>query len=387
MCHVSTNPVMDVARHLSQAFASRADEADRAGRLPEADVRALRQAGYLTISIPRDYGGVGLSLQDCVAAQIEIAQGSASTAMVAGMPIHLFGNAREQKPWPEEQFASFCRQVVEEGAIFNAIASEPTLGSPSRGGGFRSYAEPTPDGAGWVVNGHKTWSTGGQHLSHMLVRVSIDGGSADILIPQGTPGIRWEPTWQDALSLRASDSHDVFFEHVIVPKENLIEQTIHNPGPNVWFPMIMSAIYLGAAIAARNTTIQFALERVPSALGRPISTLPKIQRQIGEMDIALQSARAFFLQTAGEWQGNNDARDGYLPRVAAAKLIVTQAANHVTELALQVAGGQSITHNLPLERCFRDVRAGSMQPPSGDTALELVGRAAIDDIRPRVSGN
>jgi alkylation response protein AidB-like acyl-CoA dehydrogenase len=69
-----------------------------------------------------------------------------------------------------------------------------------------------------------------------------------------------------------------------------------------------------------------------------------------------------------------------MPRIAAAKLVVNSTANHVTDLALQIAGGSSITRALPLERYFRDVRAGSMQPPSGDSALELIGRAAIGGI-------
>ena len=80
---------------------------------------------------------------------------------------------------------------------------------------------------------------------------------------------------------------------------------------------------------------------------------------------------------AGEWQGDNAVRVKFLPRVAAAKTMVTETANKVTEQALQIAGGSSITGTLPLERFFRDVRAGSMQPPSGDTALEMVGRAAL----------
>ena len=66
---------------------------------------------------------------------------------------------------------------------------------------------------------------------------------------------------------------------------------------------------------------------------------------------------------------------------AAAKLVVNNTANHVTDLALQIAGGSSITRALPLERHFRDVRAGSMQPPSGDSALELIGRAAIEETK------
>jgi alkylation response protein AidB-like acyl-CoA dehydrogenase len=144
--------------------------------------------------------------------------------------------------------------------------------------------------------------------------------------------------------------------------------------------MVMSAVYLGTAVAARNAVIQFALERVPTALGKPISTLPKIQRQIGEIDLALQAARSLLFEVAGEWQGEEAERMVILPRIAAAKTAVTEAANEATEKALRVAGGTSITKALPLERHFRDVRAGSMQPPSGDTALEMIGRAAINEL-------
>ena len=132
-------------------------------------------------------------------------------------------------------------------------------------------------------------------------------------------------------------------------------------------------------MAARNVVIKFALERVPTALGKPIATLPKIQRQIGEIDLVLQAARSLLFEVAGEWCGDEADRRAILPRIAAAKTMVTNAANEATEKALRVAGGTSITKALPLERYFRDVRAGSMQPPSGDTALEIIGRAAINE--------
>jgi alkylation response protein AidB-like acyl-CoA dehydrogenase len=119
---------------------------------------------------------------------------------------------------------------------------------------------------------------------------------------------------------------------------------------------------------------------VPTALGKPIATLPKIQRQIGEIDMALQATRALLLNVAAEWRGDDEQRRRYLPRIAAAKMMVTQTANEVTDKALQIAGGSSITKALPLERHFRDVRAGAMQPPSCDTALELIGRAAIESM-------
>lgn len=377
MIDVTTTPAVEVAQYLAQQFATRADEADRLGRLPLEDVRALKTSGYLGLSVPREYGGQELSLRDCLAAHVKLAQGSASTAMVAGMSLHILGHLREARHWPEPIFEQLCR-ISTNGGLINAAASEPTLGSPSRGGLPATTA--TPNGNGWLVNGHKTWTTGGRHLTHLVVSVRIEDDPANLLIPQDTPGIEWEESWRDALSLRASDSHDVYFNNVAVPFENLIERGAPKepPLPSAWFPMVMSSVYLGAAIAARNTIITYALERVPTALGKPIATLPKIQRQIGEIDLALQAAQALLFEVAGEWTGDKETWHNIYPRVVAAKYQVIEAALEVTEKSLRVAGGTSITKDLPLERHFRDVRAGSMQPPSGDTALELIGRQAIE---------
>ena len=115
---------------------------------------------------------------------------------------------------------------------------------------------------------------------------------------------------------------------------------------------------------------------MPTALGKPIATLPTIQRQLGDLEIRLLAAKTLLLQTAGAWDGTGD-RDGFFPGVVAAKVFAVETALGVTDAALKLAGGASLSPDLPLERHFRDVRAGLMHPPSGDAALELVGRARL----------
>lgn len=369
----------DLARQLAQDFATRVHAADRAGKLPLEDVTALKESAYLSMVIPREYGGLALTMRDCLAANVELAKGSASTAMVAGMTLQVFGHMREVRTWDEAYFEQFCREVV-AGALFNMCASEPALGSPSHGQIFKTTATPHPDG-GWVLNGHKNWITGGRHLTHMLTKLSIGDKVGLMLVTQDTPGLRFEETWGDSLSLRASDSHDMILENAHVPHEALVPQHGREEAhPNGWFPMVMASIYLGSALAARDVTIRYALDRVPTALGKPIATLPKIQREIGMMDMHLQAAQALYNEVADAWQNQPEHRQALMNRVAAAKQFIVDTALMVTEKSLQVAGGKAITGEMPLERFFRDVRAGSMQPPSGDTALEMVGRGAIGDF-------
>lgn len=362
----------------------RAAEADRLGRLPEEDVQDLKASGYLALSVPREYSGQGCTLGECVEAQLELAKGSTSTALVAAMTLHIFGHARDTHPWTDETFAELCEKVV-QGALVNSAASEPELGSPSRGGLPKTHAVLSGDRV--IVNGHKTWVTGGEHLDHLLVALRLEDGRAVVWVPNGTPGVRWQRTWGTGLSVRASDSHDVVLEGVEMAAHHLLQRSSvqkGSAGANAWFPAMMAATYLGAALGARDAVVRYALERVPTALGEPIATLPKIQRQLGELDASLGAAQAFLLSAAHAWTenttGNPDNRRGSFARIAAAKYVATETALGVTDRALGIAGGAGLGTDLPLERLFRDVRAAPMHPPSGDGALELIGRSALEPL-------
>jgi alkylation response protein AidB-like acyl-CoA dehydrogenase len=293
------------------------------------------------------------------------------------MQMHTFAHANELGTWPEPIYAQMCELSVRHGGLFNVIASEPMLGSPSRGGFYQTYAE--PNGDGWIINGHKNWATGGKHLTHLVIKLTLNEKPAIMLVPNNSSGVTWQDTWNSALSLRASDSDDVYFENVKVPSGNLIQAEIPKDEPsNAWFPMVMTAVYLGAAIAARNGVIAYALERVPTALGKPIATLPKVQREIGEIDLAVMAARTVLLDACAGWTAKPDNRRAEYVRLIAAKTFACETAASVTQKALRVAGGQSLTHSLPLERYFRDSQAGFSHPPSGDTAYEVIGQQAIN---------
>jgi len=359
---------LDRIRALAADCSTRADEADAKGRLPAEDIQALKESGYLGMNIPERYGGHDLSMRTCMEAHMELAKGSGSTALTAGMTLQIFGTARDKLPWTEATYEEFARAAV-AGGLFNSCATEPELGSPSRGAFFKTWAERTDDG--FVINGHKTWTTGGRFLTHLLIGLTLEEDNAVILVEGSRAGIEWIENWGDGLSLRASDSFDMLLKDVRVPAKNLVINAERGEKKKpIWFPMMLASTYLGIAMASRDALIKYALERVPTALGKPISTLPKIQREIGEIDMKLQAARSLLLEVADN--------EGSTARVPAAKQFAVTVANEVTDQALRVAGGTSLTRALPLERYFRDVRAGTMQPPSGDTALEAIGRAAID---------
>ena len=311
-----------LARALGEQFATRAEAADRSSTLPTADVQALKESGYLAINVPKEYGGPNLSLRTCVEAQLELAKGSASTALVSAMQLQVMGGARLTRPWPESLYARLCKEAVSGTMLVNSLASEPEIGSPSRGRIFATTVERSADS--FVLNGRKTWSTGGTHLTHMIVGAMLENEPTNVLVESHREGIEVLETWDDALSLRATDNHDVFFRDVCVPVDNLAARADAPQRFQPWAPMLFSTPYLGAGLAARDAVIRYALERV-----------------------------------------------------AAAKQYAVEVANSATEQCVRIAGAAGLSRCLPLERFFRDARAGHMHPPNSDTAYETVGKGAI----------
>ncbi len=223
---INHHPI-DLAQTLAADIATRATKADRDGRLPAADVALLRESGYLTLAVPREYGGRGESLLTCTAAQLELAKGSASTALVAAMQHQVIGHQRETRTWRPDAREQIMREAAAGGLLNHLGKQNRALGTLARGGLPDTTATPVADGGQLLVNGRKTWATGGRHPTHLLVRVAVGEQGGVVLVRQGdddTPGIEWIETWRDALSLRATDSNDVVFHDAVARKisnENL----------------------------------------------------------------------------------------------------------------------------------------------------------------------
>ncbi len=269
--------------------------------------------------------------------------------------------------------------MVTNGALINGLASEPELGSPSRGGGFRTTADKTP--GGWTVNGRKTWSTLSPGLTYGTVLLTLREDGAEnrgsLLVPMKSPGVRIEETW-DNLSMRATGSHDVIFEDVFVPDEYRLPSSPGLPASQVsGWTLLGSAVYLGVAQAARDFAVQFAKDRVPAGLGKPIAELQTVQHRIAQIDLLLLQSRSVLYGTAELWDKHPAHRDQIGWQFAAAKYTVTNNAIEITDQALRVVGSVGLQRKHPLERYFRDVRAGLGNPPMDDVALTIIGKHAL----------
>ena len=146
-----------ITPHLA-TIARIARESDRTAEFPFASFDILRQVGWLSAPIPREYGGGECRLADLVAAQIALAKADMPLAFACGMHLMSVGSERSGRNWPDQLRERIFRSVVTDGALVNQVATEPDLGSPQGGG--RPQTQLTPDGPGrWRINGRKSFTT------------------------------------------------------------------------------------------------------------------------------------------------------------------------------------------------------------------------------------
>jgi alkylation response protein AidB-like acyl-CoA dehydrogenase len=385
--------IVALADALADRTAARAAIHDREGTFPHASYVDLNESGYLRLVLPSAYGGMGASVAEMVHAQMHLARGDGATALAAGMLVQLLGRVIEDRAWPEPILAEVCRTIAAEGGLINTIVTEPELGSISRGGVPRTTFTPAP--GGWLINGQKIFATGAPALRFMAVGGAMPpsadaphGATATAIVRADAPGIRIVPTRRDGLGMRTAANDDIFFADVFVPDAWLIGRKLlggappAHPAPlNAW-TLTIAAVYLGIGQAACAAACHYAHTRRPPSLSGPIADLPHIQQMIGQMQLELTAAEAVLTQAANAWVADPAQRPTLSPQIAAAKYLATNAACRVSEMALRVAGGFSLTRDLPLERYFRDARAGLFNPPQDDLALTIIGSAALATHRP-----
>jgi alkylation response protein AidB-like acyl-CoA dehydrogenase len=374
-----------IADELAARFRARAPEHDRAGTVPSENFEDIRAAQLHLLPVPQEYGGWGATLPEAVRVIERLARGDGATALVFGMHVQVVGSLAETRPWDNARFADFCRQIVEQGALVNSAATEPQLGSPSRGGLPATKAR--WDGSMWRITGRKSWASGAPVLTHFLIPAVLEdapqGTVGVFLVATDRRGIQIEETW-DPLGMRSTGSHDLVLEDVPIDGDNLVmrrEPGVPDPGKGstgAWFGLTVGGVYLGVAQAARDVALQFAQERTPTALrGAQIATLEPIQRLVGQLESELLTARALLYATADAWAQQPEQRTSLAAHIGLSKAIATQHAVAATDLALRVVGGQSMARSFPLERLFRDVRAGLFHPPTEDAAYITLGKSLL----------
>lgn len=369
------------ARTLAVEFAVRAPQHDRDGSFPFENFTDLHQAGLLALAAPRELGGQGASLAQLGEVIGAIGQGDPATALVLIMQyIQHRSMGRPGKVWPEDVARRLVREAVQGVSLINSLRVEPELGSPARGGLPGTVARRTADG--WRLSGHKIYSTGAPILAWYAVWARTDEEQprmGTFLVPAGLPGTRIVPTW-DHLGLRASGSHDIIFDDVLIEADHALDLraphdwTGGDPGLQADMTVLMGALYTGVAQAARTWVIAFLRQRQPASLGAPLASLARAQEVIGRLEALLLSNERLIASLARDVDAGRA-----VPAVDSGliKSIATNNAVQAVEAALSLSSNHGLARKNPLERHLRDVLCGRIHTPQDDSVHIAAGRRAL----------
>jgi len=361
-------------------FAERANKHDEDRTFPFENYQDLKEIGYQVLTIPKKYGGAGISLYELIRLQEVIAASDGSTALSIGWHMGITKHLGENSIWKEDIYQAFAQDVINNGALLNNAATEPATGSPTRGGKPETVAKKSGDG--WVINGRKTFTTLAPILNYFVVSASIDGTDqvGNFLIKRERNGVSIDETW-DSIGMVATGSHDLVLEDVHVDQADLVEYLTPGNKPAAGWLLHIPACYLGIARAAQKYAIAFATSYSPSSIKGTISDIPAVKQKIGEMELRILESESFLYTIAQKWdKSDEETRQNMKPELGAVKLSVVNKALEIVDLAMRIVGARSLSKQNPLQRYYRDVRAGLHNPPMDDMTITQLANTSIGKI-------
>lgn len=346
-------------------ISERAAGIDAERRFPEKSIAELVDAGALGLMANPESASLSALANSCEA----IGAACASTGMVFLM--HSIATATVAGGGGDRANELLSR--LADGAL-------GTLAFSERGTGAHFYS---PDITaerlfGEVsISGRKSFVTSGGHADIYLVLVASESGEgADCyVIERDAPGVSFSGDW-DGLGMRGNSSIAMELKGVEVTDADRIGDA--GAGGDLVFGVVapnflvgLAAVNVGIASAALAAAADHVTKR-SYADGSGLAEVQSIQHSLADMDMAVNTARLAVTEAARLGDAGDE---GALVALMEAKVIATEAARAVTELALETCGGQAYTPTLPLERNLRDARAGAVMAPTNGVLRNWIGKA------------
>jgi alkylation response protein AidB-like acyl-CoA dehydrogenase len=352
--------VATVREWVDQAVIPAAPDLEHANEFPEALTADMRELGLFAVTIPEEYGGLGLDLTTYALIQVELARGWMSlsgilnTHFIAAWMIKSFGTSAQRERY---------LPAMATGRLRSAYSmTEPDAGSDVQA--IRTRA--VRDGDGWAVTGQKMWATNGLRagMVMLLAKTDVDAkpphrGMTAFIIEK-EPGVTEQPGLiipppLRKLGYKGVESTELLFDGFRAPADAVLGG---DAGIGEGFKYFMAGVELGRVnVAARGvgiatsafeSAIRYAQER--HAFGRPIAQHQAIQLKLAEMATKIEASRLLMLNAAGK----KDAGERADLEAGMAKLFATEAAQEVVTDALRIYGGYGYSEEYPIERLYRD---------------------------------
>jgi alkylation response protein AidB-like acyl-CoA dehydrogenase len=365
-----------------------AEEHDHEDKFPDAVVEQMRELGLFGVTIPEEYGGMGLDLTTYAMIVEELSRGWISVSGIVNT--HFIGSYLLMKFGTDEQKEKHLPKMA-TGEIRAAFSlSEPGLGSDVAAISTRAKK----DGDEWVINGTKMWVTNGLRsgLVFLLAKSDPDADpphkGMTCFICEKEPGKDVNEGPYKGLSVppkikkmgyKGVESTELVFEDYHCPSANVLGG--EEAGVNKGFPQMMDALEVGRVnVAARGVGLgQRALElalrysQERRTFGKPIAQHQAIQFKLAEMGTKVEAARLLTMKAARM----KDAGERSDLEAGMAKLFASEAAKEVVEEALRIHGGYGYSKEYEIERLYRDAPLLLIGEGTSEIQKMVIGRTLL----------
>jgi glutaryl-CoA dehydrogenase len=262
------------------------------GRFPKELIPSLAELGVLGANLPEEYGcagmnnvAYGLVMQELEAGDSGIRSFASVQGALCMYPIFQFGSEEQKKKWLPEMAA---------GSVIGCFGlTEPNFGSDPSGMLTRAKR----DRNGWVLNGSKAWITNGSmaHIAIVWAKTDEDDQIRGFIVERGTKGFSTRET-HHKLSLRASDTSQLFFEDCLIPEENILQGSKGLKSPLMCLTQARYGIAwgaVGAAMSCFDVALKYSKERIQ--FGKPLAAFQLTQKKLAEMATEISKAQLLCL--------------------------------------------------------------------------------------------
>ena len=333
------------------------------------------EMGYFGLYQPEEYGGLNLDLFYTVIFLEEL-QRINSGGFAAAMWAHAYLAMTHLKKEGDDRIKKEYLTPSIEGKMIGCLCiTEPFGGSDVAV--MRTTA--IKDGDNYVINGSKTFITNGVYSDYLIVAAKTDPndkykGMSIFLVDRDTKGV--SSTKLNKLGWRASDTGEIAFDNVVIPKENLMGEE------GKGFPYIMQHFALERLIMGVNAharaeyALEYALQYMSEreAFGKKINEFQALRHKVAEMASKVDMCKEY------NYSITKRLNDGtYVVKEASmSKFLSTKIADEVIYDALQLLGGYGYMEDYPLARMFRDSRLGPIGGGTSEILKEIIAKMIID---------
>jgi alkylation response protein AidB-like acyl-CoA dehydrogenase len=326
-----------------------ADVYDRAGRVPEDLLQRVAEAGLWAPFLPPGSGGAGMDLVTLGEVHEEVGRGCSSLRSL--LTVHTMVSWTVQR-WGTPAQRERWTPVLGSGQVLGAFClSEPGAGSDTSA----ITTTAVESRGGWVLNGVKKWTTGGQRADLFLVFARTAASIGAFLVPRDAPGVRVSPI-DDMLGTRASMLAEITFDDVVLGPDALLGPSGFTAGM-----VLTGTLDLGRySVAAGSLGILQACLEASSAYaaqrrvgGSALRELPLIQAKLSDM---VTDARAARLLIAEAGRLKDAGESATLMATWVAKYFASTAAVRHAAEAVQIHGANGCSTDYPVARLYRDAK-------------------------------